>query len=78
MGTKGQSENADQSGNILKSTLGHVLAVARSINKQDDYTKFMLSIIAIVTWLLSKVSTYSKLGQIRNWEKTVHVNKTLK
>ena len=43
-----------------------LLAVARRINKQDDYTKNMLSIIAVVTWLISKVSTYPELGQIRN------------
>ena len=29
----------------------------------------MLSIIAIVMWLFSKVSTYPELGQIRNWKK---------
>ena len=37
MGTKEQSENADQSSNILKSILG----VARRINKQDDCTKMI-------------------------------------
>ena len=37
MGTKEQSENADQSGNILKSILG----VARRINKQDDCAKMI-------------------------------------
>ena len=42
---KGQSENADQSGNILKSTFG----AARWINKQDDYTECMRSITAMVT-----------------------------
>ena len=39
-----------------------LLAVARRINKYDDYTKFRLSIIAIVTGLLSEMSTYPKLG----------------
>ena len=57
---KEQSENADQSGNIL--------SVVRRINKQDDYTKYMFSIIAIVMWLFSKVSTYMELGQIQNWQ----------
>ena len=53
------------------------MAVARRINKQDDYTKYMLSIIAIVMWLFSKVSTYPELGQIQNWQKTKQ-NKTKK
>ena len=44
MGTKEQSENADQWGIILKSTFG-----CCKKNKYDEYTKFMLSIIAIVT-----------------------------
>ena len=44
MGTNEQSENANQSDNNLKQ----LLAVARKINKQDDYTKYMLSAIAIV------------------------------
>ena len=46
-----------------------LLAVARRINKQDDYTKYMLSAIAIVMWLFSKVSTNPELGQIQNWQK---------
>ena len=46
-----------------------LLAVAKWINKQDDYTKFMLSIIAIVTRLFIKLSTYLELGQIWNWPK---------
>ena len=46
-----------------------LLAVARRINRQDDYTKYMLSIIAIVMWLFSKVPTYPELGQIQNWQK---------
>ena len=64
MGTNEQSENADQSDNNVKSTL----AVARRINKQDDATKYMLSAIAIVMWLFSKVSTYPELGHIQNWQ----------
>ena len=67
MGTNEQSENADQSDNNLKSIF--VLALARRINKQDDYTKYMLSAIAIVMWLFSKVSTYPELGHIQNWQK---------
>ena len=46
MGTKEQSENADQWGIILKSTFG-----CCKKNKYDEYTKFMLSIIAIVTYM---------------------------
>ena len=57
MGTKEQSENADQSVKFWNQ----LLAVAREINKQDDYTKFMFSITVIVTWLFSKVSTYPEL-----------------
>ena len=45
-----------------------LLAVARRITKQDYYTKFMLSPIAIATWLFSKASIYLELGQIRNWQ----------
>ena len=36
----------------------HLLVAARKINKQNDHTKFTLSIIVIVTWLFSKVSSY--------------------
>ena len=50
-----------------------ILAVARRIDKQDDYTKYMLSIIAIVMRLFSKVSTYPELGQIRNWPKKLYM-----
>ena len=32
----------------------------------------MLSVIVIVTWLFSKVSTYPELGQIQNWPKKLH------
>ena len=65
MGSKEQSKNADQSGNILKLTSGRS---KKDITKQDNYTKFMLSVTAMVTWLFSKLSTYSELGQIRNWK----------
>ena len=65
MSTNEQSENADQSDN----NWNQLLAVARRINKQDDYTRYMLSAIAIVMWLFSKVSTYPELGHIQNWQK---------
>ena len=48
-----------------------LLAVAGRINKQDDYTKYMLSAIAIGMWLLSKVSTYPELGHIQTGKKSV-------
>ena len=32
-----------------------ILPVARRINKQDDYTNYMISVIAIVMWLFSSV-----------------------
>ena len=69
MGTNEQLETADQSDNNLKSTFG----VARRINKQDDYTKYMISAIAIVMWLFSKVSTYPELGHIQNWQKNLYL-----
>ena len=54
---------------MLINRVNQILAVARRINKQDDYIKYMLSVIAIVMWLFSKMSTYPELGQIRNWPK---------
>ena len=45
-----------------------LLAVARRINKQNDYTNYMFSIISIAIWLFSKVSTSPELGQIQNWQ----------
>ena len=45
-----------------------LLAVARRTNKHDDYTKYMLSAIAIVMWLFSKVAIYPELGHIQNWQ----------
>ena len=48
-----------------------LLTVARRINKQDDYTKYMLSAIVIVMWLFSKLSTYPELSHIQNWQKKI-------
>ena len=34
----------------------------------------MLSIIAIVMWIVSQVSTYPELGQIQNWPKNCTIS----
>ena len=49
------------------------LAVASRINNQDDHTKYMFSIIAIVMWLCSKMSTYPELGQILNLQNKLYM-----